>query len=75
MSILDRFSLHGKVAVVTGGNEASARRIAVGFAEAGAAVAIVARDEKKSEESLAELAAIGDKAVCGQSGRHEARRA
>ena len=63
MSIFDKFSLRGKVAIVTGGNRGVGRAIALGFAEAGAAVAIVARDEKKSEETLAELRARGASAI------------
>jgi NAD(P)-dependent dehydrogenase (short-subunit alcohol dehydrogenase family) len=63
MPIFDKFSLRGKVAIVTGGNRGVGRAIALGFAEAGATVAIVARDEKKSEETLAELRAIGAKAI------------
>jgi len=63
MPILDKFSLRGKVAIVTGGNRGVGRAIALGFAEAGAAVAVVARDEKKSEETLAELRDRGGKAI------------
>jgi NAD(P)-dependent dehydrogenase (short-subunit alcohol dehydrogenase family) len=63
MSIMDRFSMRGKVAVVTGGNRSIGRAIAIGFAEAGAAVAIAARDEEKSEETVAELRRLGARAV------------
>jgi NAD(P)-dependent dehydrogenase (short-subunit alcohol dehydrogenase family) len=63
MSIFDKFSLRGKVAIVTGGNRGVGRAIALGFAEAGAAVAVVARDEKKSEETLAELRARDASAI------------
>ena len=39
------FDLSGEVAVVTGGN---GRGIALGFAQAGAAVAILARNDEKN---------------------------
>ena len=63
MSIMDKFSLREKVALVTGGNRGIGRAIALGFAEAGAAIAIVARDEEKSEETLAELHRRGADAI------------
>jgi 2-deoxy-D-gluconate 3-dehydrogenase len=53
------FSLHGRVAVVTGGNRGIGRSIALGMARAGAAVAILARDEARNGEVVAELRALG----------------
>jgi NAD(P)-dependent dehydrogenase (short-subunit alcohol dehydrogenase family) len=63
MSILDKFSLRGKVAIVTGGNRGIGKAIALGFAQAGASVAIFGRDEAKSQETLSELKAVGANAV------------
>jgi 2-deoxy-D-gluconate 3-dehydrogenase len=53
------FSLEGRVAVVTGGNRGIGRSIALGLARAGAAVAILARDEARNAAVLAELRALG----------------
>ena len=63
MSIMDRFSMRGKVSVVTGGNRGIGRAIAIGLAEAGSAVVIAARDEAKNAETLEELKRIGVPAI------------
>jgi 2-dehydro-3-deoxy-D-gluconate 5-dehydrogenase len=53
------FDLKGRVAIVTGGNGGIGRSIALGFAEAGAAVAIFGRNEEKNQQVLEELKSIG----------------
>jgi 2-deoxy-D-gluconate 3-dehydrogenase len=57
------FDLSGRSAIVTGGNRGLGRAIAMALAQAGAAVAIMARDETKNREAVAELEALGAKAV------------
>ena len=53
------FDLKGEVAVVTGGNGGIGRAIALGFAEAGASVAILARNEEKNRAVVEELQKLG----------------
>src|SRR5271155_4197083 len=53
------FDLTGRVAVVTGGNGGIGRGIALGLAQAGAAVAVLGRNDEKNQRVLSELKAIG----------------
>lgn len=46
------FNLHGRAAIVTGGNGGIGFGIAYGLAQAGADVTIVGRNQKKTEEAL-----------------------
>jgi 2-deoxy-D-gluconate 3-dehydrogenase len=57
------FDLSGKVAIVTGGNGGIGLGMARGLAEAGAAIAVVGRNEAKSAAADAELAKYGVKAI------------
>jgi 2-deoxy-D-gluconate 3-dehydrogenase len=57
------FDLGGKVAIVTGGNGGIGLGMARGLAAAGAAVAIVGRNEAKSEAAVAELTQGGARAI------------
>ena len=65
-NISSPFALDGRVAVVTGGNRGIGRSIALGMARAGVAVAILARNEEKNNQVLAELRAIGVRAMASQ---------
>ena len=53
------FDLTGRVAIVTGGNGGIGRGIAIGLADAGAAVAVFGRNDDKNARVLDELKAIG----------------
>ena len=53
------FDLTGRVAIVTGGNRGIGRSIALGLADAGAAVAIFGRNKEKNQQVLTELKAVG----------------
>ncbi len=52
------FDLSGRVAVVTGGNGGIGRSIALGLAQAGSAVAVLARNEEKNQRVMDELQAL-----------------
>lgn len=52
---MELFDLHGKVAIVTGGNGGLGRGMAQGLASAGANIVIAARDQDKTATTAAEL--------------------
>ncbi len=59
--ILHRFHLHGKVAVVTGASKGLGEAMAIGLAEAGADVALVARGDMS--QTKARIEALGRRVV------------
>ncbi len=63
MNVLQKFSLEGKVAVVTGGNRGLGRAMAEALGSAGAAVAVTARSTDAAQAAAAELAALGIRAL------------
>jgi 2-dehydro-3-deoxy-D-gluconate 5-dehydrogenase len=63
MTVNNPFDLSGRVALVTGGNGGLGRGMALGFANAGASVAVFGRNEGKNAAILAELQALGIRAL------------
>jgi 2-deoxy-D-gluconate 3-dehydrogenase len=57
------FDLHGKVAIVTGGNGGIGLGIARGLAQAGADIAVAGRNEDKTAAAVAELQGLGVRAL------------
>lgn len=63
MSILDKFRVEGKVAIVTGAGRGIGAASALALAEAGADVVISARTTDQLEEVAAQIEAVGRRAV------------
>lgn len=63
MTILDRFRLEGRVALVTGAGRGIGRASAIALAEAGADVVVAARTAEQVEQVADEIRAIGQRAV------------
>ena len=61
MTILDRFRLDGKRALITGGSKGLGRAMAQALAEAGADLVLVGRESQTLQEAATELAAAGRK--------------
>jgi len=61
--ILDKFSLKGKVAIVTGSGRGIGKGIALAFADAGADMVCVSRTTSQIEATVAEVRAMGRKAL------------
>ena len=62
-SLLDRFRLDGKVAVVTGSGRGIGRGIAIGLADCGADVVVTARRIDEITEVVAQIEARGRRAI------------
>jgi NAD(P)-dependent dehydrogenase (short-subunit alcohol dehydrogenase family) len=62
MTVLDTFDLSGRVAVVTGGSRGLGNAFAIALGEAGATVAVIARDALRTAEAVTDLKRRGIRA-------------
>ena len=63
MTSRNLFNLKGKVALVTGGNGGLGLGMALGLAEAGANIAIAARNPDKTSDAIKQIESVGDRAI------------
>ena len=63
MNYLSRFSLEGKVALITGASRGIGRAAALAFGQAGAAVALTSRKQEDLDKVAEEIQAAGGKAL------------
>ena len=63
MGVLDRFSLAGMTALVTGGGTGIGKALAIGFAEAGASVVVCGRTQATLDDTAAAIEATGQRAL------------
>jgi sorbose reductase len=55
MTVLDRFRLTGQSALITGGSSGIGRRVALGYAQAGAKVAIIGRNLENAQKAADDI--------------------
>ncbi|MDY6930908.1 MAG: 3-oxoacyl-ACP reductase family protein [Halobacteriota archaeon] len=67
MSVLEKFKLDGKVAIVTGGGRGLGKAIAIALGEAGADITVSARTKKQIEGVKAEIEGLGRNALSIQT--------